>query len=53
MDFRNLAVAGALSADVHERQADARAEEALREALDDLPRTPLLHGFVPHARMEG
>ncbi|MEV5162147.1 GDSL-type esterase/lipase family protein [Streptomyces sp. NPDC053728] len=32
---------------------DARAEEALREALDDLPRTPLLRGFVPHARMEG
>ncbi|MFJ8982709.1 SGNH/GDSL hydrolase family protein [Streptomyces sp. NPDC102282] len=32
---------------------DARAARTLREALDDLPRTPHLRGFVPHARMEG
>lgn len=32
---------------------DARAEEALRGALDDLPRTPFLRGFVPPVRMEG
>lgn len=35
------------------RQLDARAEQALAEALADLPRTPFLRGFVPHARMEG
>ncbi|MFD6280211.1 SGNH/GDSL hydrolase family protein [Streptomyces sp. NPDC060209] len=32
---------------------DARAEQALFEALAGLPRTPFLQGFVPHARMEG
>ncbi|MFJ4123493.1 SGNH/GDSL hydrolase family protein [[Kitasatospora] papulosa] len=35
------------------RQLDARAERALREALDGLPRTPFLRGSVPRARMEG
>ncbi|MFB8117880.1 SGNH/GDSL hydrolase family protein [Streptomyces sp. NPDC055962] len=35
------------------RRLDERAEEALREALEALPRTRLLHGFVPRARMEG
>ncbi|MFJ8885888.1 SGNH/GDSL hydrolase family protein [Streptomyces sp. NPDC102402] len=32
---------------------DDRAEGALRQALGDLPRSPLLHGSVPRARMEG
>ena len=32
---------------------DARAERALLDALDDLPRTPFVRGFVPRARMEG
>ncbi|MGW0785533.1 SGNH/GDSL hydrolase family protein [Streptomyces sp. NPDC002913] len=32
---------------------DARAEQALREALGQLARTPSLRGSVPHARMEG
>jgi len=35
------------------RQLDARAERALREALDGLPCTPFLRGSVPRARMEG
>ncbi|WP_030637402.1 MULTISPECIES: hypothetical protein [Streptomyces] len=35
------------------RQLDARAERALREALDGLPRTSFLRRYVPRVRMEG